>query len=207
VIIYSNSEYQGRRWLLQPQGVAPTLWVTDIGCWRWQGSAGSTGTLEIMAANLTTTTDTTDVVWEGAPLAPTANTDGSLFLPYLSFKPLSGTLDYQLAGEVYPGCPASGSAQVPLTAERGELRLYNFVAVGPAHQSYHGTSNVGPVPASVYTDPSAIGEGGIWFDMSPYSGPLHQVKNGGLLLEEAWAVTLSGSAASTDWSLAAVREP
>ncbi|MHB0877379.1 MAG: hypothetical protein ACYC5O_15185 [Anaerolineae bacterium] len=208
VIIYSNSEYQDRNWTLQPQGtLTPQLWVTDIGCWRWEGSAGSTGTLEMLNASVTTTNDTGNVVWERAPLVPTANSDGSLSLPYLSFKPLSGALSYRQTGEWYPGCSAAASATVPLTAERGELMLFSFMTAGAAHQAYRGTSNVGPVPAGICTDPSATGEGGIWFNMNPYSGPLYQVRNGGLLLEEAWAVTLSGSAASTHWSLMARREP
>ena len=207
VIIFSNSEYQDRDWTLLPHGVAPYLWVTDIGCWRWQGNAGASGTLEFFAASVVTSRDAHDVVWEREPLQPTPNPDGSLSLPYLSFKPLSGALTYLQTGEWYPGCSASASATVPLTAERGELLLYNFMAAGPAYRSYYGTSNVGPVPAGICTDPSAVGEGGPWFNMNPYSGPLHQVRDGGLLLEEAWSVTASGSASSTYWSFAAIRDP
>lgn len=41
VLIFSNSLFEPRddTSVRRPKGLAPTLWVSDIGCWRWEGRA------------------------------------------------------------------------------------------------------------------------------------------------------------------------
>lgn len=53
VLIISNSEFTDRNRKLQHPGLAPVVWVSNIGCWRWKGDAAFEFTTDGLTQKIT----------------------------------------------------------------------------------------------------------------------------------------------------------
>lgn len=115
VIIISNSEFSDRNRRLQPAGLAPLVWISNMGCWQWKGVAS------LAATNGTTTINIeTNVTWKRQSGTP----------PYVVYA-AEGTENWRVSG------PCNGSGSFPLNAAQGHLRTYNFSpASGRNHRAY-----------------------------------------------------------------------
>jgi hypothetical protein len=199
VIIYSNSQFEDRNEILQPLHLPPTLWVSNLGCWRWQGTANMDTALEFFFGCSSSGSRSAGVTWAREPLQDVANADGTFSLPYIVFTPISGSVDwtYNVSGGL---CPSEHSAgNHPLVSKDGELKLFAFTTDGLAHQAYRGEGK-----AMVGLDNPDY-----WFLANPYhsDAPL-KVKDSGRTMSEHWSFWIDATTGST-WghSFAALRQP
>ena len=55
VIIISNSEFKDRDRRLKPEGQPPLLWTSNMGCWRWKGTAKYTISNPVVTSTINST--------------------------------------------------------------------------------------------------------------------------------------------------------
>ena len=117
VLIISNSEFKTRDRKLKPPALAPLLWVSNMGCWRWKGTATFTDDCGL--------TISTNVTWT----RPAA----SLGPPFVYYQ-AEGTENWSSSGDC-----CNGSGALPILPELAKLFTYNFTPTqGSFHRSYWG---------------------------------------------------------------------
>lgn len=186
VIIFSNSEFKDRGYRLKPAGLAPILWVSNMGCWRWKGTAKSTG-------------PDGEVVIDSAA---TWNLNGSQAPPEVELL-AEGDETWTVSGT------CTGHGNLPIPTSSSFLRLFPFTpAEGILHRLYYGagpdirTVNVtcpGPIETPL---PLAV-----WFMTAmPVTlggtGPVLQVSTDGTRMDGHFGVGWE-----FDWHFTAQREP
>jgi hypothetical protein len=124
VLIISNSEFRDRGRKLVPSGLAPVVFVSNMGCWQWKGTAKFTGDVQYLKSTVTAT-----VIW---------TPDTATSAPSISYT-ASGISDWTIDLTSPDGghCVASGS--LPLS-DLYSLRSYNFTpSEGSFHRAYYGS--------------------------------------------------------------------
>jgi hypothetical protein len=154
VIIISNSEWQDTDYKLEPQGLTPTLFGSNAGCYQWQGTSNGQTTQEAdEGEGVTVKSNTQNVLWERLPEdSPNffAEDDGYLFTPYLVFQATQGSVAYTVSGSEYE-CKSSGSGTAPIEpyfhsgagSAIGLLFVYPYSLSGPFARAYFGFGIVG----------------------------------------------------------------
>ena len=147
VIIISNSEYADRNRKFQAPGLQPTLWASNIGCSRWEGTAtsrlnGST-TIEIR----------TDAIMTSFGASP----------PQAIFYSVQGVEQWTLGGD----CRGSGS--MPVNPGTAFLFTHNFTPLGGTKHRGYIVSSVDSRPISGYECKVMVEGGFVW---KPSSGIL-----------------------------------
>lgn len=136
ILMFSNSAHKDRQRTIHPFGLPPTLWVSNIGCWRWEGDISSVehvfdnGALLTMEANVRFQR-TKSSAW---PL--TANKTGE-WLTHDDYEPI-GTLKWRFSGIDNSGCTWSGSGDLALSEANSWLSVASYVKSGDTHRSYSG---------------------------------------------------------------------
>lgn len=199
VLIISNSEFKERDRKLQPPGLEPVLWASNMGCWRWTGTSestltspgGSEGQLKV----------TTTVTWTRVPQSQT--------VPSITYV-ADGTHSWKVTG---PQCNANGTLPMGGASTMSTLSTYNFIpSEGELHRTYAGAGgNNQLIPISCGNASTAFTLGS-WF-MSPMQ-PLFpgipdarfvRVSASGTTMQDTHQMSVAG--ASWSWNLKAEREP
>lgn len=132
IAIAFGDSYPRRGHSQKPRGLLPTLWVTNIGCFQWRGSATMTTT----DPNAPTETITVS----NAIFTPYAF--GGVKLPAGTFQALSGSVSWSIGGTVN-GCTYSGSGAFAATG-MGFLVFAPEILLGGKYRTYTGTGSNGP---------------------------------------------------------------
>ena len=103
VLIVSNSDYKDQSRTVKPPGMAPLVWVSNMGCWQWVGTATYTDTLGTLISATAT--------WTRVAASQPA--------PFVSYKP-EGTENWSVTGM------CTGSGTLPILPEISSLLTYNF---------------------------------------------------------------------------------
>ena len=127
VLIISNSDFQDRDRKLKPPGIAPVVYTSNMGCWRWKGKATLSGG---------GTTASGDVTWTRVD-APSQS-----LIRYTG----EGTMTWSVVPPQPGGCSSSGS--VGLEGSTASLVGYNFVPPENQHSRTYIGAGAGP-PVSV----------------------------------------------------------
>ena len=146
VIILSNSDHDRANLPIKPVGsLGPRLWASNIGCWKWQGTA--------TWVNPTSTQSTTaNVTWErvpngGGPGVIAAAVGDRYGVVAISYRPIGGTITFRASGND-GGCTYSGGATFDfanLPPTTNFLVTNNFVPAGDFHRVYVGGGLTPPV--------------------------------------------------------------
>jgi hypothetical protein len=118
VVIISNSEFKDRERKLKPPDLAPVLWVSNMGCWRYKGTVSYTDGDGV--------TISTSVKWTrpDEPMTP----------PFVNYK-AEGTESWSSSGS-----SCAGSGTLPILPDLSTLFTYNFTpSQGAFHRSYWGS--------------------------------------------------------------------
>jgi len=203
VLIVSNGEHrrESATYLLKPQGDPPTLWLSNMGCWHWVGTADGSGGSGGLAFS-----SSAQVTWErfyDPDLCPGPDVPAGEPAPKVCYRPTAGTVAWKesVAGE----CTGGGSGVLP-PGESGLLLTANFVTGGALHRSYRGEATTDDPSSYTLACPwgeVSAGQPVPWFRASvdPNLNPLQVTSTGELL--EGTAPQVSGSAT---WTFAAVRD-
>jgi hypothetical protein len=143
ILIFSNSEHQDRQRVIRPAQLPPTLWVSSIGCWQWEGEINAVENVFDDGPLLTMKTQIRfqrigSTAW---PLA--ANVTGE-WLTHDQYEP-QGVLDWQFSGVDAGGCTWSGSGSMLLTRENSYLDIATYATSGQLHRSYQGYGETDPL--------------------------------------------------------------
>ncbi|MEZ4767860.1 MAG: hypothetical protein R2844_05475 [Caldilineales bacterium] len=113
----------------------PKVYVTNIGCWRWQGTA-TVSSVErpypgydvADQTSATVTFERTRLYDINAPFQPEF------------YRPISGSVHWQASGSI-SGCTYNaGPATAPILPEDGTLAIYNYLTQGPERRTYSGSA-------------------------------------------------------------------
>ncbi len=132
VVIVSNSQFQDTSATLQPQGLAPMIWYSNIGCWQWTGTASLTNNMGSVSETFNALNPTTWETLGGATLSH----------PYLQFHVTSGNIVWDASGTDSSGCTYSSSPTGgPLsTGGVNALQIPVFAIGGPFYRKISNIS-------------------------------------------------------------------
>lgn len=190
VIILSNSDPDRNNLPIKPVNLSPRLWASNMGCWKWQGTASyiSADGMESISANVT---------WEFAGAqsgrpgtiggAAAGQKYGAIGLFYL---PLEGSITLRAQGTDSSGCVHSGGATLNFASQpaaQNVLVSFNLVPGGQYHRVYAGAGFTSEVKKSV--DCPSDGEGpdpgpdivpmnNLWFAAGSEDAPLTVTHDG-----------------------------
>ncbi len=137
VLIISNSEFASRDRKLESPGLAPVLFVSNMGCWRWKGTANYDDGVS--------TTVRATVTW--------TRVAGPATSPSISYE-AEGNATWAVSN---PAC--SGNGSFPLTGFN-TLTSYNFITpAGSFHRSYVGagvSEATGSITCGQSTQPISV---------------------------------------------------
>jgi len=111
---------------LEPLGLKPRIWVSNVGCYRWQGSVSAQKSPSYAGPD--EELSVTDVVWERDPTFDTAG--------QLGFHATQGTVTWSISG-TYDGCTYEGSETWGV-GPYSKLAFFPQFTGGPAHRGYGG---------------------------------------------------------------------
>jgi hypothetical protein len=127
VLIYSNSEWQDRAYKLDAPGLEPQLFMSNIGCWRWEGKA----TYQKTDMGTLVTKIEVDVAWERHSFG------GQYPLPTF-FRLASATGKWTVSGSL-GDCTASATGPFVVDpADEPQMTIYDRIISGPALRAYSG---------------------------------------------------------------------
>ena len=135
VLVFSNSDHSDRTRKLQPLDLPPTLWASNMACWKW------TGTAKYRVTHPNGVIDTADatITWSRPAAGEATAVDNDIALRATGFE-VQGTVAWTVSGyNTTNGCQYSGSGT---TGIRGSLTLYNFTTEGERHRGYHGDAKM-----------------------------------------------------------------
>jgi hypothetical protein len=223
VVMYSNSSRARPRessvlFLDDNQKVLPTLDVSNVGCWRWEG----TSSLTTHTVDGPVTIESATVIYDEDPTALPGLTDGGLSLGYDIFTTSAGSsASYSISGtDVAIGCTITGSASEamliepngPVTHHDGDLIL-NFGLPDPLHRAVLGTGRTiiaGVVETLACRDSTEVVTGDktvTWLSLpQPPSQAAVTVSDDGQSITGTWTRTDDEGEKVSVWNLHAVRE-
>ncbi|MCO6452640.1 MAG: hypothetical protein J5I90_17800 [Caldilineales bacterium] len=147
VLIFSNSLFEPRdeSSVRKPKGLAPTLWVSDIGCWQWEGTA-QWDFHDIGPYWDATYTHSALVTWKlpsrtTMAMSPMINHSGGVYHAGFARFEAEGSVTKAVSGKVSPSCfAAPQQATVPILLNYGnnELLVNGFTTAGPLYRAYRG---------------------------------------------------------------------
>lgn len=160
VLIYSNSNHENRGEVLGPVDLDPTLWVSNIGCWGWEGTAsatiqsdGVTHTAHATARFEASDSPALSAVPAGPPGFPDLPPDVTVLIGLSKFyQPVSGSIEWSVSGTDSSGCTHSGSGEVPLGDGMLSSALYtlNGALGGTFYRGYGGVMTPGALSPPTY---------------------------------------------------------
>ncbi len=122
VLVFSNSQFEDTGKVLRPPGEAPTLFLSNMGCYEWQGAADFTSTDDGVTEKIHS-----NVTWSVKPPF-----QGTYFQPV-------GTADWSISGTDSGGCTYSGHDTLILDSQSSPLQslaTFNDYLAGPSHRAY-----------------------------------------------------------------------
>lgn len=136
VLIFSNSEHNDRERVIKPRQLPPTVWVSNIGCWQWDGEVNTVenvfddGPLLTMHAQLRFNR-------VGSSAWPLVTNVTGEWLTHDAYEPI-GSLDWRFSGVDGGGCTWSGNGAMNLTPQNTTLFVANYAISGSLRRSYDG---------------------------------------------------------------------
>jgi hypothetical protein len=125
VLIISNSEFKNRDRKLQPPGLAPVLFASNMGCYQWKGTTSYTSNLSGLTTIITADATFTREATSQSP-------------PFVTYK-ATGTGLWSVSGE----CAGSGNFQIE--PQNSVLLTYNYTPTeGTFHRTYAGGGSSSP---------------------------------------------------------------
>ena len=196
----------------------PTLAVSNVGCWRWEG----TMSLTTNSTDGPVTVESATVVYDFDPAGLPGLTDGGLSLGYALFSTSAGSnASFGISGtDTATGCTITGSASAPMLIEPdgpithhdGGLIL-NFGLPDPLHRAVIGTGNTiiaGVAETYACKDSTEVvtGDKSVkWFPLpQPPSQPAVTVGDDGQSIVGTWSRSDDEGDKVSVWNLHAVRE-
>jgi hypothetical protein len=212
VIIYSNSEFDPPDYEVHAQQLPPTLRASDMGCWRYGGSASAEMTGQGSAGHFEDRQQLSNVAFERTAVHP------DIPYPVISFQVVEG--QWQRTYDVNnptTGCSghASDSASLSSGNTSGGLGVLAGAKSGPSLGAYAGGSTVARGMGVTIVCPDGSGWGPLqtlpWFAvdlLTLMNGDPFLAKQGGLLKDSGDLIP-PGLAATMHyvWDLAPLREP
>ncbi len=188
--IISNARLDDSGGNAAPPGMAPVVWLSDVGCWKWTGSVQYSLTGNVSGSEIATTTD---VVWQR--IAATHPPPEVLYQA-------SGHLDLTAGNE------CAGSGTVAITSAVTSLTTFNFTpADAVARRGYQGASvESNSIPVTCSGQPGRM-MGGFWFNVpasNPPTPPGNSVSPDGKQMSGHFQDPTGG--ARWDWTLTSQRE-
>ena len=185
--------------------VRPRVYATNIGCWRWQGTA-TVQSLEhpypwIDLAEQTSATVT---------LERTRLYD--ITAPYQAefYRPISGSVHWQQSGTLNDCTYNAGPATVPILPGDGALAIYNYLTRGPEQRTYSGsaeteiqTTEILVCPTGTTTGPADVFRS--W--LSPPAEDLTEVEPSGDVIYYTYEEIGGGISTTYEWEFVALRQP
>lgn len=179
VLIYSNSQWEDRNYKLDAPGEEPQLFMSNIGCWRWEGKSTYS---KIDPAGVRIDVEV-DMVWERHSFGPWNP------LPTL-FKVVSATGTWRASG----GAPCVASGSGPFTVDLNDepqMTIYDRMLSGPAYRAYSGRGQTNQTITYTLTCPGgtqSVTEGiGVWWEPPTGQQPettFTAVKADGITIED-----------------------
>ena len=152
VIIYSNSEFSPRTYEVYAQHFVPRLEVSDLGCWRYGGSASAVMTDQGPSRNLQDQQQVPSVAFERTEAHP------NIPYPVIGFSIVTGqwqrTYDENDSGA---HCTAHATDSAPLNATTGggSLAVLAGASSGPSRRAYSGGGAVTRMLSVLYVCPDS----------------------------------------------------
>jgi hypothetical protein len=197
----------------------PTLAVSNVGCWRWEG----TTSLTTNSIDGPVTIESAAVVYDLDPAGFPGLTDAGLSLGYALFSTSAGSnASYSISGtDTATGCSITGSASAPMLIEpNGPVThhdgglILNFGLPDPLHRVVIGTGNtiiagVSETYACKDSSELIVGDKSVkWFSIpQPPSQMAVTVGDDGQSIIGNWTRSDDEGDKVSVWNLHAVREP
>jgi hypothetical protein len=128
ILIWSNARLANA----DPSGAAPpdkhpTLWVSNMGCWRWMGTVEVLKTQPDLTYSLSAT-----VTYERTSPSAAASAAATGAMP-LSYRAVEGRMDYRVSADS-EGCQGFGEGRGPIVPETSPMSIFSHVLAGPAYR-------------------------------------------------------------------------
>jgi hypothetical protein len=226
VVMYSNSDTTRPRessviFLNNGSSVnnfVPTLAVSNVGCWRWEG----TTSLTTHSIDGPVTIESATVIYDQDPAGLPGLTDAGLSLGYDLLTTSAGSsASFSISGtDTVLGCTITGSASAPMLIEPngpithhdGSL-IQNFGLPDPLHRAVIGTGTTliaGVAETYACKDSAEVVTGDKmvkWFSLpQPPSQAAITVSDDGQSIAGSWSRTDDEGDKVSVWNLHAVRE-
>jgi hypothetical protein len=219
ILIFSSSEHKDRRRLITPVELPPTLWVSNIGCWEWEGEINAVeevfddGPLLTMKAQVR-------LQQVGTTAWPLAGNATGEWLTHDQYEPM-GTLEWQFSGADSNGCTWSGSGNVALSRDNSYLTIATYATGGELHRAYEGHGETDPLLV-IGQRSCPGGTGGPygwstwWFPAWPYEGGPLASQQGGFApfhvstagpIDDARDFHSGAGAVQANWQISAQSSP
>jgi len=150
VIIFSNSEYQDRGYWVRPPDQAPTIMVSDMGCWRYKGTATAEMTTIGQGGSIRDFQWVDDLVFERIDAHP------NIPYPFLSLRVQGG--QWHRSYKITSGCTADHLEEKMLGGTQGSwLWPITGATSGPSVGRYLGLASANETLAVWVTCPEGSG--------------------------------------------------
>jgi len=213
VIIMSNSEYFPRDRSAEPEGLPCQLQVSDMGCYRFTGSAAARTWGQGTNGTFDNTQEVRDLVFERMPNEAHPN----IPYPYLSFRVIEGQYRHEYTVESEDGCygHAVDSAALGPTQTLNHLWTLPGVISGASQGRYLGYADAMRLMSVTVACPGGAGSYEVyptnWFGPSVLGQVLGKAYTAGALGElkgsDKYPVENENAEISFTWDLAPQREP
>lgn len=135
VLVFSNSDHSNRTRKLEPLDLPPALWASNMGCWKWTGTAEYNFTHPNGVSDLANA----EITWTRPAAFGTSAVNDEFTLRSTGFR-VQGTVNWIVSGyNTSNDCHYNGSGTTGLS---GSLSLYNFTVEGPRHRAYRGDAGL-----------------------------------------------------------------
>jgi len=211
VIIYSNSEFSPRTYRVDAKNLVPKLQASDIGCWRYGGSASTELTGVGPFGHFEDRQQVSSVAFERMDVHP------NIPYPAIRFRVATGQWQrtYDVANPSI-GCSGHATASTTLgpSTGTGGLAVLAGASSGPSVRAYSGNGNSGQPFSVTITCPKFSAPFPLeplpWFAVDlltlmnevPYTA-----KGGGVLDGSGDLVHAGGALNHFTWNLVPLREP
>jgi hypothetical protein len=209
VIVMTNTEHKNRSHRIRSMARRPRLIVSDMGCWRWQGTASVRADLCSDESVVTDEQQVVGGIWERTESYP------NIPYPAINFRTRAGDWRWQVEGSG-SGCTLSGSDSGSL----GEISLDTMdilsgTLAGPSHRRYLGLGIVMRPSGATLTCPEGSGSAewahNAWYAPNVFTedrGTIFTVGTDGTMAsgEDTYFEGDSGTVTYT-WRFRPLREP
>lgn len=185
--------------------VRPTVIVTNIGCWRWQGTA-TVQTLEHPSPWIDLAEQTSATV----TLERTRLYDITTPFQAEFYRPISGSVHWQLSGTLNDCTYNAGPATAPVLPADGALAIYNYLTEGPEQRTYSGSAETEIHTTEIMVCPTGTTSGpadvlATW--LSPPAEDLTEVEPAGDVIYYTYEESSGGIETTYEWEFVALRQP